>query len=146
MSEIQEPSAHLISEQSRKAVLRKAKDEWLDFFADDGIIEDPVGKSPLDPDGKGHRGKDAISAFWDENIANSTIEFNFRDSFDTGKEIAYVGSLKITGEKGSLLGEGTVVDVEGVYIYKVNDDGKIVSLKAYWDYERVMGGLGYTAY
>ncbi len=137
----QEPLARTVSEQARDAVLRKAKEEWLSFFSDDACIEDPVGISPLDPEGNGHKGKDAVSTFWDTNIAHNTIEFNFRDSFDVGKEIAYVGALKITGGKESLLGEGTSLDVEGVYIYRINDEGKIISLRAFWEFEKVMAAL-----
>ncbi|MBW2497698.1 MAG: nuclear transport factor 2 family protein, partial [Deltaproteobacteria bacterium] len=27
-----------------------------------------------------------------------------------------------------------------VFVYRVNADGKLVSLKAYWDYEKTMAG------
>ena len=138
----QELSAKSVSEQARDAVLRKAKDEWLSFFADDACIEDPVGVSPLDPTGDGHKGKEAISAFWDANIGSNTIEFNFKDSYDVGKEIAYVGSITITGGPDSLLGEGTSFTVDGVFIYKINDAGKIVNLRAFWEFEKVMAALG----
>jgi hypothetical protein len=48
----------------------KDKQAWVDNFADDALIEDPIGRSPLDPEGKGaSRGKDAISRFWDNQIA-----------------------------------------------------------------------------
>ncbi|MEE8164644.1 MAG: nuclear transport factor 2 family protein, partial [Myxococcota bacterium] len=36
---------------------------WLDLFADDAIVQDPYGPSPMDPDGKGHVGKQAIAKF-----------------------------------------------------------------------------------
>ncbi len=137
-----EPSAKMISEQARNAVLRKAKDEWLSFFADDAVIKDPVGKSPLDPTGNGHCGKEAISTFWDNNIGPVSIEFDFKETYDVGQEIAYVGTLHITGEEGSLLGEGTKLHVDGVYVYRINDDGKLVSLKAYWEFEKTMATLG----
>ena len=51
----------------------KDKQAWVDNFADDALIEDPIGRSPLDPEGKGHRGKEAISRFWDNQIAPNRI-------------------------------------------------------------------------
>ena len=57
------------------------------MFADDAIVEDPIGPSAFDLEGKGHRGRDAISAFWDLAIANTTkIEFFFRDTYQCGNE------------------------------------------------------------
>ena len=50
---------------SQRYVANGEREKWLDLFADDGVIQDPVGASPLDPTGKGHRGKAAIAAFWD---------------------------------------------------------------------------------
>ena len=51
------------------------------MFADDAIVEDPIGPSHFDPEGKGHRGRDAISAFWDKAIApTDKLEFNFDDT------------------------------------------------------------------
>jgi hypothetical protein len=46
-----------------QAVQQKTKQAWLDLFTDAAMIEDPVGVSPLDAEGKGHGGKAAISAF-----------------------------------------------------------------------------------
>ncbi len=135
-----EISARIVSEQAHEAVKQKDKEKWISFFADDAIIEDPVGKSLFNPDGKGHRGKEAIGAFWDETIAHHTI-YDFKESHDTGKEIAYVGSTYITGEKGSIMGIGASVRVDCVSKYKINDDGKIVSLRILWELEKAMGTL-----
>ena len=38
------------------AVAAGRKDDWLALFAPDAIVQDPVGPSRLDPDGRGHRG------------------------------------------------------------------------------------------
>ena len=51
--------------RSIDAVARGDKQAWLDNFADDAKVEDPVGKSALDPKGEGFRGKDAIAGFWE---------------------------------------------------------------------------------
>ena len=43
------------------------KEAWIDLFSEDCLFEDPVGVSPLDPTGKGHRKSD-LSKFWDASI------------------------------------------------------------------------------
>ncbi len=106
------------------------KQAWLEVFADDAIIEDPIGPSPFDPEGNGHRGRDAISAFWDKAIAaTDNIEFRFTDSFRCGNEEANVGNIVIT------MG-GHQITTDGVFTYRVDDDGRLVALRAYWELER----------
>ncbi len=50
-------------------------------FADDAIVEDPIGPSVFASEGVGHRGRGAIAAFWDKAIAPTTkIELVFSDT------------------------------------------------------------------
>ncbi|WP_433685454.1 nuclear transport factor 2 family protein [Nocardia sp. CA-119907] len=124
--------ARTASQALLAAVQVRDKDAWLDLFAVDAVVEDPVGPSVFDPEGKGHRGRDAISAFWDKAIAPSeSIEFLFEDSFACGNEIAYTG--KVRSHNG-----GQVIDAEGVFTYRVDEAGKIVALRAFWETERTM--------
>ncbi|BBY05890.1 nuclear transport factor 2 family protein [Mycobacterium noviomagense] len=125
-----EHPAHAAGRRSREAVQAKDKQAWLEVFADDAIVEDPIGPSAYDPEGKGHRGRDAISAFWDKAIApTDKIEFDFLDTFQCGNEEANVGNIVIT------MG-GHQITAEGVFTYKANDDGKLVALRAYWEMDR----------
>jgi ketosteroid isomerase-like protein len=125
-----EHPAHAAGRRSREAVVAGDKEAWLAVFADDAIVEDPIGPSQFDPEGKGHRGRDAISAFWDKAIApTDKIEFNFVDSFRCGNEEANVGSIVIT------MG-GHQITTEGVFTYRVNDAGELAALRAYWELER----------
>jgi steroid delta-isomerase len=118
------------------AVTRGAKEEWLALFAEDAVVEDPVGKSMFDPTGNGHHGRIAISAFWDLTIGNAErFEFDIRDSFAAGNEVANVGTIT------AFLPGGSAVDTEGVFTYRVNDDGLIVALRAFWETERAMATL-----
>lgn len=122
--------AHVAGQRSRDAVTARDKDAWLAVFADDAIVEDPIGPSPFDPEGKGHRGRDAISAFWDKAIAaTDKIEFNYVDSFCCGSEEANVGTIVTTMA-------GHQITTEGVFTYRVNDAGQIVALRAYWEVDR----------
>ena len=50
------------------AVAEGRKDEWLALFTPNAVVEDPVGPSLLDPEGKGHHGHDGIAKFWDQNF------------------------------------------------------------------------------
>jgi steroid delta-isomerase len=131
----EEHPARRASQRSMQAVQAKTKDAWLNLFADDAIIEDPIGTSPLDPEGKGQVGKAAISAFWDQNIASNKIEFDIQRSYACGNEVANVGVITTT------LPNGMKALAEGVFIYKVNAAGKLVSLRAFWEFEKTMASL-----
>ncbi len=75
-------TARQLGERSRAAVGAKDREGWLDLFADDAVVEDPIGPSPFDPEGHGHRGKAAIAAFYDNVIAGSErIEFQIDESY-----------------------------------------------------------------
>ncbi|MGV9412756.1 nuclear transport factor 2 family protein [Nocardia sp. NPDC003693] len=121
---------------SQAAVRARDKAAWVALFAADGIVEDPIGPSFFDPDGKGHRGPEAIAAFWDKAIApTDDIEFLFEDSFACGSEVAFTGRIRTT------MGGGTTVDAEGVFTYRVDQDGKIAALRAFWETDRAMKTL-----
>lgn len=122
--------AHLAGKRSRDAVAARDKQAWLDVFADDGIVEDPIGPSHFDPEGKGHRGKVAIAAFWDKAIApTDSIEFNFVDTYQCGDEEANVGNIVITAA-------GYRVTADGVFTYRVDAEGRMAALRAYWEVDR----------
>ena len=46
--------AYQMSLRSREYLKARDKEGWLSMWAEDGIIEDPIGPSVLDPEGKGH--------------------------------------------------------------------------------------------
>ncbi|MGN2641910.1 nuclear transport factor 2 family protein [Nocardia takedensis] len=118
---------------SQAAVRARDKNAWLALFAADGIVEDPIGPSGFDPEGKGHRGPEAIAAFWDMAIAKTDdIEFLFGDSFACGDEVAFTGTIRST------LG-GHRIDADGVFTYRVDAAGKIAALRAFWEVDRAMG-------
>jgi len=114
---------------------KNAKEKWLELFADDAVIEDPIGPSPLDPEGRGHRGKQAIAEFWDVAIEPVTLRFEIDKSFACGSEVANVGSIT------TRMRDGSSARVEGVFTYKVDDAGKIVALRAFWEVEAMMASM-----
>lgn len=119
--------AQLAAWRSTDAVLRGDKAAWLDNFADDAIVEDPIGKSFLDPEGLGHRGKAKIGEFWDRNIAAGRPIFQLQHSITVGDECCNVGTLMTQFENG------VISKLFGVFIYRVNESGKVISLRTYWE-------------
>jgi len=122
------------SENSAKFAMAKDKESWLGLFAEDAFLADPVGKSMLDPDGKGHQGKAAIERFWDSVIAkaNLTLVASQRIPCDN----TCVAVLQATNDLGGIK---TVIDMVG--LYEVNEEGKLSSLKVYWDFSELMAQL-----
>lgn len=120
--------AQLAAWRSTDAVARGDKQAWLDNFADDAVIEDPIGKSILDPEGTGHRGKQAISEFWDRNIAAGRPIFQLQHSITAGQECANVGTLMTQFENGA------ISKLFGVFVYRVDEAGKVISLRTYWEF------------
>ncbi len=126
-----EHPARAASRRSIDAVHQKNKDAWVANFADDAIIEDPIGSPPLDPEGRGHRGKDAIAAFWDKQIGPNRVLFNIERSYAAGNELANVGTVTVVMENG------LVTFVDGVFTYRVNDAGKVSAIRGYWELGQV---------
>ena len=106
------------------------------MYAEDAVIEDPVGPSMFDPDGKGHHGHDGIRAFWELAIAPiETFHFTIHDSHANGSTCANIGTITTT------FPDGGQVDTDLVMVYTVHDDGRVASMRAYWEPERAMGDL-----
>lgn len=128
--------ARRLSQRSYDLVSRKQKDQWLALWAEDAVLEDPVGPSFFDPEGKGHSGKAAIAAFWDTAIA-PVVEFRFtiRDSFANGNACANIGTFT------TRLEDGTLADTDLIATYRTNEDGLIAHMCAHWEVERTMASL-----
>ena len=107
------------------------RDGWLALFADDAVVADPVGPSPFDAEGNGHRGRDAIAAFYDTVIAQAQVRFTLRASYAAGSECANEGTITST------FPDGTEGIVDGVYLYRVDEAGKLVSVRAFWEFEKL---------
>jgi len=125
-------TAQDLGRASMAAVEAGDRQAWLDLFAEDAVVQDPVGPSPFDPGGEGHRGIEAIAAFYDKVIAaNESVTFTIHQSFLCGDEAANVGVIRIE------FSDGGAVEVDGVYIYRRSPDGRIASLRAFWEPDAV---------
>jgi hypothetical protein len=116
---------------SARYASERAREAWLNLYAEDAVIEDPVGVSPLDPSGHGHRGREAIARFYDQVIGPGHMTYVIRESYPCGDECANVWSLT------NALPGNTLVTVDLVSIYRINNAGKLLSMRAFWSYAHV---------
>jgi len=121
-----------LARRSQAAASAGDRETWLGLFAPDAVVQDPIGPSPLDPAGSGHRGTAAIAAFYDTVIGRAErLSFEIERSYLCGDEVADVGSIHM-----SLPGGHTAV-VCGVFTYRGDGNGKLSALRAYWEFSSV---------
>jgi hypothetical protein len=126
--------ARRAAQASMAAVAEGRKGDWIKLFTSDALVEDPVGPSMLDLEGKGHRGHEGILGFWDSFIGTvKAYRFEVRDSFANGPCCANVATITTTLDDA-----GTTMTIDCVAIYTVDDDGLITSLRAHWEPDRAM--------
>src|SRR3954468_11073610 len=133
-----EHPARTASQRSYSAVAKGDLAEWLTVYAEDCVLEDPVGPSMFDEHGTGHHGHDGISAFWEKAIAPiDTFKFEITDSFANPRSntCANIGRIRTSFADGS----HTTTDL--IMVYVVNDDGRVASMKAYWEPDRTMASF-----
>ena len=126
-------SARAASLRSRRYTHAADGDSWVALFAEDGVVQDPVGPSPFDESGEGHRGHVAIRAFWDTVIAQNPVQLVILLSNQSSDEREVANVIAIT----NTMPDGSTVSTEMVACYRVDDDGKILSLRAYWEFAKL---------
>ena len=126
--------AQELSFLSRDYAVAKDKENWLALFTKDALVQDPIGKSPLDPEGNGHKGIAAIEKFYDTVIANGDIEFTIIESIPCANECAnYAQIVNLVGD--------IKIETQMIVIYRINSNDKIESLRAFWDYQKMENQL-----
>lgn len=106
------------------------KEAWLALYDDDALVQDPVGISPFDSIGEGHKGKAAIEKFWDTVIGPSNITMTVSKRIPSGSHSCAVVQTAVND-----MGNGIKTTVEMIGVYEVNDAGKIIRMSAYWDWD-----------
>jgi steroid Delta-isomerase len=117
------------------AVGRGDRAAWLACYAEDAVLHDPVGGSPLDPEGLGLRGVAAREQLWDLTIAPNDVRFDVSAVHTGANEAAVVATVTIR------FATGREATYDGVFVYRVRDDGRIESVRSYFDLQRVMDAL-----
>lgn len=121
--------------QSVTLAMKGDREGWLALYTDDAVVQDPVGKSPFDASGDGHRGKAAIAKFWDTVIGPSRLTINVHKRIPSGDRVCAVLQTAIND-----MGKGKT-EVEMIAIYEVNDDGKIIRMSAFWSWAEMESQL-----
>ncbi|HNM83695.1 MAG: ketosteroid isomerase family protein [Mycobacterium sp.] len=119
------------SQASWRAVQAHDKEAWLGLMADDVVIEDPIGTSVTNPDGTGVRGKEAVSAFFDSNIAKNNLRITCEETFPSSSpdEVAHILVLRSAFEGG------LNSTVRAIFTYRVDEAGLLTNLRGYWNLE-----------
>lgn len=117
------------SQASWRCAQGKDKQGWLALMADDVVIEDPIGKTVTNPDGTGVRGKEAVAAFFDANIAVNTLTITCEETFPSASphEVAHILNLHSRFEGGYTSA------VRGVFTYRTDEAGLLTNLRGYWN-------------
>ena len=127
LADLEPHPARAAAMRSMAAVQAGDREAWLAVFAPDAVVEDPIGPSPFDPEGQGHQGIEAITAFWDNVISQGRVAFTIRESYAAGSECANVGTITTT------FADGSRAIVDGVFSYRVDSQGRVVALRAFWE-------------
>lgn len=85
-----------------------------EIYADDAVVEDPVGSEP-------YVGIDAIVAFYE-------------GAFATGATLALTGDVRCAGNTAAfpfkVMMEG--INIAPIDVFEFNEAGEVVQMKAYW--------------
>ena len=125
----QEHPARKAARLSRTYFAQRKKQEWLDLWAEDGVILDPLGVSYMDPTGEGYRTPAAREKWWDDH---HLAEFYYAmiASFVAGNQVANYETLIMVGEVD---GAKHSFKCEGIWTYEVDEQGKLKSMIGYWE-------------
>ncbi len=126
-----EHPARRVALLSREYVQTHNREGWLGLYSEDASVEDPIGISPLDPTGEGHRGRAAREAFWDTFIAPVDISIEILHSYAAGSECANHIIITTTIDDGQ--GKRFEQKVQGIFTYHVNEAGELTALRGYWE-------------
>lgn len=128
--------AYAAARASWTAANAKDRSGWLELWAPEGRIEDPVGPSFLDPAGEGHAGPDGLAEFWSKAVSTPDhIEFRF-DRATAGGD----SELLCTGTIRTHMGD-QIMDAAGGVIYRVDAEGRMLSLRAFWEPDVAMATM-----
>lgn len=124
------------NKNSIKYAMEGNKDAWLALYSDDAVVCDPVGKSPMDPVGEGHRGLAAIEKFWDSVIGPSSIDIRVDKRWISGDYCCCVAQVARND-----LGNGKYSDCDMLAVYEVNPEGLITRMSAHWSWDDMLAQL-----
>ncbi len=109
-------NAHMVATVNRYVEAFEKQDMNIirEIYADDAVVEDPVGTDP-------NVGIDAVIAFYDNALGS-------------GAKLELTGNCRCAGNTVAfpfrvVMGE---MKIEIIDVFTFNDDGKVINMKAYW--------------
>ena len=104
------------------AYTKNEKDLFIELWDSNAVFEDPVGSDPC-------KGIEAIGNFWDfAHAEGMTITPSDVSYIVCGNEGILKAVMKVRNESN-----GTSMDISIVDHFVINDSGKIISGRAFWD-------------
>jgi steroid Delta-isomerase len=129
-----EQSAAKVARAAMAAVGAGRREEWLNCFAEDAEVEDPVGHLPP------LAGREALAGFWDGAIAAlRSTRFEISRTWEAGDEALLLATVTIVAANG------TEASYDGAFEYRLDGKGRIASLRAFWDLPAVAAELTASA-
>ena len=104
-------------------------ERWVDLFAEDAVSYDPVGHPPTHI----HEGYQGF--FQRMRATFERLEATTEDIFVAANEAA----VKWTMQGVSI--QGKSVTFEGITVFEMNEAGKILTTRAYWNPEALMAQI-----
>lgn len=101
-------------------------DAVITLFASDASVEDPVG-TPI------KRGHDEIRAFYQASMATGAKLEMLGEPRCAADYVAFPFAVRLEWQ-----GQKSVIEV--IDTFRLNDDGKIVEMRAYWGPENMKAG------
>ena len=117
-------------ERSPAAVAAHDKQAWLDMFARNYSVEDPVGSLPHVPDPRDGHALEPLSRFYDTFIAPNDIRFHVEQDFVCGLQVMRDLTMEIR------MSPRVVVQTPMHLLYELCDEQgelKIARLAAHWE-------------
>lgn len=94
---------------------------FVNNFAPDGVLEDPVGTPPV-------QGTQSIAAYFGAIIAPfSDIKAKVQEVIPCGQEAAVNWKLNLK------VANGKRITIDGMGVFKFDQTGKLVSVREFWD-------------
>jgi steroid Delta-isomerase len=116
-----------LAERAMRAVEGTQRETWLAAFADDALLEDPVGHVPP------RHGAVAIADFWDTAVAGmEQVRFTVRRAHEAPGEALML--VDVTARAPG----GATARYDAALHYTFDAAGAIVSLRAFWDLPAVV--------
>jgi steroid delta-isomerase len=132
ISRTEDPNEHparKAARLSRTYFAQRNKPAWLDLWAEDGVIMDPLGASFMDPEAKGFRSPEEREKWWDDHY-NLEFYYSMLASFVAGNQVANYETLIVVGDVDGKRGS---YKCEGIWTYEVDVAGKLLSMIGYWE-------------